>query len=224
MRDALITHDICTDFCIDGVFDHKAYSEKSLSRMIRAKAKADRAAARLAAAGLSIPIPPTTASIAAPIVAEDSPAPESVPDSQLQQESEDAPPAVPPKEPTPDRTELLRSHLDVVDRYMHLMVPILVDVYAASVITPVRVKTLTGLLKAVSFLDPDELRRVFTVSSICSSDFICSDRFPPVCTGRQFRVFYPVRERLSVTCDWCATTRGTVIDQGSCGVQAYFPS
>ncbi|KAJ3503569.1 hypothetical protein NLJ89_g8371 [Agrocybe chaxingu] len=33
----------------DGVFDHKAYSEKSLARMVKARAKADRAAARLAA-------------------------------------------------------------------------------------------------------------------------------------------------------------------------------
>ena len=32
----------------DGVFDHKGYTEKSLARMVKAKAKADRAAARLA--------------------------------------------------------------------------------------------------------------------------------------------------------------------------------
>ena len=68
------------------------------------------------------------------------------------------------KEPaTVDRTELLRSKPEVVGRFLHLMVPILVDVYAASVITPVRIKTLTGLLKAVSFLDGEELKQVFTV-------------------------------------------------------------
>lgn len=70
---------------------------------------------------------------------------------------------MPPKDTTPDRSELLRSHPEVVGRFLHLMVPILVDVYAASVITPVRVKTLTGLLKAVSFLDGDELKEVFKV-------------------------------------------------------------
>jgi E3 ubiquitin-protein ligase TRIP12 len=48
-------------------------------------------------------------------------------------------------------------------RFIDLMVPILIDVYAASVITPVRLKTLTGLLKAVSFLDADGLKRVLTV-------------------------------------------------------------
>ena len=35
---------------LDGVFDHKAYSERALSRMIKAKAKADRHIARQAAA------------------------------------------------------------------------------------------------------------------------------------------------------------------------------
>lgn len=130
--------------------------------MVKAKAKAERAAARLAAAGLSHLPPPT---LVAPVVAEDSPAPESIPEAHSHQEGEDVLPPVPAKEPTPDRTELLRLHPDVVGRFMQLMVPILVDVYAASVITPVRVKTLTGLLKAISFLDANELRHVFTVSS-----------------------------------------------------------
>ena len=62
-----------------------------------------------------------------------------------------------------DRTELLRSKSEIVGRFLHLMVPILVDVYAASVIMHVRVKTLTGLLKAVAFFDREELKQVFTV-------------------------------------------------------------
>jgi len=44
------------------------------------------------------------------------------------------------------------------------MVPILINIYAMSVITPVRVKTLTGLLKAVSFLDGEVLKGVLVVS------------------------------------------------------------
>jgi len=79
------------------------------------------------------------------------------------QDGEDPEPNPMPKEAAPDRTELLRSKSAVVGRFMQLMVPILIDVYAASVITPVRVKTLTGLLKAVSFLDADGLKRVLTV-------------------------------------------------------------
>lgn len=78
-------------------------------------------------------------------------------------EVEDITASVPAIEPPQDRTELLRSKPEVVGRFMQLTVPILVDVYAASVSTPVRIKTLTGLLKAVSFLGADELKRVFTV-------------------------------------------------------------
>jgi E3 ubiquitin-protein ligase TRIP12 len=94
-------------------------------------------------------------------VAQDTTAAESGSAEPQTQDGEEALPL--PKEPTVDRTELLRSKPAVVGRFMQLMVPILVDVYAASVITPVRVKTLTGLLKAVSFLDGDGLKRVLTV-------------------------------------------------------------
>jgi E3 ubiquitin-protein ligase TRIP12 len=69
--------------------------------------------------------------------------------------------------PAPDtaavRMELLRSAPETVDRFMLLMVPVLVDVYAASVIPSVRIKTLTAVLKAVSFLDDEALRRVLKV-------------------------------------------------------------
>lgn len=81
------------------------------------------------------------------------------------QDAEQVLPLLPLKELALDRTDLLRSKPAVVGRFMQLMVPILVDVYTASVITPVRVKTLTGLLKAVSFLDGDGLKRVLTVRS-----------------------------------------------------------
>ena len=140
--------------------------------MVKAKAKAERAAARqahaatisnLAAAGLLILDQPSPAN-AGP--SEDSPAPEAS-GAEGTNDSEETPAAAASKEPTADRTELLRSKPEVVNRFMHLMVPILVDVYAASVITPVRIKTLTGLLKAVSFLDGDELKRVFTVCTSC---------------------------------------------------------
>jgi hypothetical protein len=60
---------------------------------------------------------------------------------------------------------MLRGKLDVVGRFMRLTVPILVDVYAASVITTVRIKTPTGLLKAISYLKADGIKRVLTVSS-----------------------------------------------------------
>ncbi len=166
-----INCELITYSLTDGIFDHKGYTEKALTRMVKAKAKADRAAARQAAAAAAGPVPPDHPSVSTPSSAtpaapppEESPAPEAGgSESQAQPETEDSPLPIPPKEQPPDRTELLRSNPAVVGRFMHLMVPILVDVYAASVITPVRIKTLTGLLKAVSFLDGDELKRVFTV-------------------------------------------------------------
>jgi hypothetical protein len=48
---------------------------------------------------------------------------------------------------------------------MHLIVPIMVDVYAASIIATVIIKTLTGLLKAISYSEGDEIKRVLIVSA-----------------------------------------------------------
>ncbi|KAI0686676.1 hypothetical protein BC835DRAFT_1287769 [Cytidiella melzeri] len=165
----------------DGVFDHKLYTEKAFNRMIKAKAKAERAAARQTVAtamGIAMPQQPSTVA-GSSTPADDSPAPEPAPDhQQAMAEGDDAPHVVPPKEPVLDRTELLRSKPEVVGRYMQLMVPILVDVYAASVVAPIRLKTLNGLLKAISFLDADELRRVFTfvpVASFASSILSAKD-------------------------------------------------
>lgn len=160
------------------MFDHKSYTEKSLSRMIKAKGKADRAAARQAAAnaaasvsGISIDTPISGSAPVTPS-ADEPPATEVVPipSSELSQSNSDEVAVANPAAPL-DRTDLLKSKPSLVGHFMRLMVPILVDVYAASVITPVRVKTLTGLLKAVSFQDDDGLRRVLEVRKfilICS--------------------------------------------------------
>ena len=147
--------------CSDGVFDHKSYTEKALNRLAKSRAKAERAAARQAAA-VSSALGESSSNLTQGI-AEDVPSLDTGIESLPLPDSDEVPPAVPPKESAPDRTELLRSHPEVVGRFLHLMVPILVDVYAASVITPVRIKTLTGLLKAVSFLDGEELKEVFKV-------------------------------------------------------------
>ena len=76
---------------------------------------------------------------------------------------DDALPSAAVHEVVPSRIDLLRSKAAVVGRFMQLIVPILIDVYAASVNTPVRVKTLTGLLKAVSFLDGDGSKKLLIV-------------------------------------------------------------
>ncbi|KAG8220830.1 hypothetical protein J3R82DRAFT_2323 [Butyriboletus roseoflavus] len=151
----------------DGVFDHKGYTDKALARMVKARAKADRAAARHAA---TAPSRPFTDSVMTP----DTPQSfvghhDSTQESDAQaQDTDEAIPPVSGAEPLSDRTELLRSKPEVVGRFMQLMVPILIDVYAASVITPIRVKTLTGLLKAVGFLEGVELRTALHLVPVAS--------------------------------------------------------
>ncbi|KAH9851913.1 hypothetical protein C2E23DRAFT_904051 [Lenzites betulinus] len=180
----------------DGVFDHKCYTEKALNKMMKAKAKADRAAARQAAAAATAaqtaPSGSTSTSHAAPATApsaalpvDDSRAPEPEAMHVDPQEGEDALPRLEKESTTVDRTELLRSKPEVVGRFLRLMVPILVDVYAASVITPVRVRTLTGLLKAVSFLDGDKLKRVFMFVPVASfaSSILSSKDHPSLVIG-----------------------------------------
>ncbi|KAJ7587960.1 hypothetical protein C8J56DRAFT_1079610 [Mycena floridula] len=91
----------------DGVFDYKAYTEKALAKMVKAKAKAECAAARQAAHATL-----AAAMLIAPL---EEPAP-----------AADASSADTQEDPTPgasvatDRTQLLRSKAVVVDRFMQL--------------------------------------------------------------------------------------------------------
>lgn len=131
--------------------------------MVKARAKADRAAARQVAAAPSHPFTDSVMTFDMPqnLAGHHDSTQES--DAQAQ-DTDEAMPPVSGAEPLSDRTELLRSKPEVVGRFMQFMVPILIDVYAASVITPIRVKTLTGLLKAVGFLEGVELRTALHVS------------------------------------------------------------
>ncbi|KAI0675862.1 hypothetical protein C8Q78DRAFT_964482 [Trametes maxima] len=183
----------------DGVFDHKSYTEKALNKMIKAKAKADRAAARQAAAAAASAAAPAVGasgvpsgsnvragtSVTSTVAGEEGRAPEAIPVVLQPVQGEDALPRLEKETTVVDRTELLRSKPRVVGRFLRLMVPILVDVYAASVITQVRVRTLTGLLKAVSFLDGDELKQVFTFVPVASfaSSVLSSKDHPSLVIG-----------------------------------------
>ncbi|KAF8449163.1 hypothetical protein L210DRAFT_3609574 [Boletus edulis BED1] len=168
----------------DGVFDHKSYTDKALARMVKARAKADRAAVRQAATAASHSFTDSVMSPDAPqnIIGHHDSTQES--DAQAQDTDEAILP-VSGAEPFSDRTELLRSKPDVVGRFMQLMVPILVDVYAASVITPIRVKTLTGLLKAVGFLEGAELKTALHSVPIASfaSSILSSKDHPSLIIG-----------------------------------------
>ena len=50
------------------------------------------------------------------------------------------------------RLELLRGKSDLLMRFMRLIIPVLVEVYAVSVALNIRTRALTGMLKAASFL------------------------------------------------------------------------
>ncbi|KZT38098.1 hypothetical protein SISSUDRAFT_1062304 [Sistotremastrum suecicum HHB10207 ss-3] len=176
----------------DGVFDAKAYTEKGLAKFIKAKAKAEkaerareRAAAAAASINASLDMVASSANDSARTSGDEGQTPSQVPSesplvlpaevaaSQDVASASASPAPTPIKvEPAVSRIELLHSIPEVVDRFMDLIVPILVDVYAASVITNVRVRALSSLLKAVSFLDGDGLKR--TLASVPIPSFIGS--------------------------------------------------
>lgn len=155
-----------SDASADGVFDHKGYTEKALTKLVKAKAKADRTTSRREArdSPATIPTLQPTSPNGTTDSAETSVTIESTSETLSREEQAEAL-QVPAKDQVLDRNELLRSKPEVVGRFMRLMVPVLIDVYAASVITSVRLKTLTGLLKAVGFLETEYLKQVFSVSS-----------------------------------------------------------
>lgn len=144
--------------------------------MVKAKAKADRAAARLAAHQAHVAAQaggePSSTAMAPTVDREASPATGTdVPSQEVDEAGDHMAAEAAESEVVPDRTDMLRSKSAVVAKFMQLLVPILIDVYAASVITPVRIKTLTGLLKAVSFLDGDGLKRVLMVGLSSQSNY-----------------------------------------------------
>ncbi|TFK26191.1 ubiquitin-protein ligase [Coprinopsis marcescibilis] len=168
----------------DSVFDHKSYSEKALVRMVKAKAKAERAAARLANQVAS-----ASAGSAEAGMSIDNETSSTVPahmETPTPQDPDDASTPVPAqKDSTPSRTEVLQSKPFVVERFMQLLVPILVDVYAASVATPLRVKSLNGLLKAVSFLEADGIKSILKYVPIATfaSSILSSRDHPSLVIG-----------------------------------------
>jgi hypothetical protein len=63
------------------------------------------------------------------------------------------------------RLQLLREHPAVVSQFLFLVVPVLFDVYSASVTLQVRLRCFTGILKATSFLEGEEMELLYKVLS-----------------------------------------------------------
>ena len=139
--------------------------------MIKAKAKADRAAARAATSAAtqttaaSGPSPtssrahtPTPTGGTVTPGEDDGLVSSAVIDHPEGSDSAPTAAAPPPaKDPLVERANLLRANLPTVNRFIRLIAPVLVDVYAASVSIPIRIKSLASLLKAVCFQESDQL-------------------------------------------------------------------
>lgn len=147
--------------------------------MVKAKAKADRAAARAAnaAAALQQAPPsrtqtPSSSRAHTPTGGPTTPAEDdtlSIPPPQESTSANDASESSSAtKDVVLDRADLLKSKANVVNRFVGLIVPILVDVYAASVSVPIRIKSLLSLLKAVCFQEQGQLKRTLKVSITCA--------------------------------------------------------
>ncbi|KAI6113129.1 hypothetical protein F5141DRAFT_1188308 [Pisolithus sp. B1] len=148
----------------DGVFDHKGYTDKALARMVASLSSQPMTPPDLLQLGTT---------------------------SQTRRSMTLTEPshAASATDPVSDRTELLRSKPEAVGRFMRLMVPVLIDVYAASVITPIRIKTLTGLLKAVGFLEGNEIKAALNtahrryLSASFASSILSSKDHPSLVIG-----------------------------------------
>ncbi|QRV73957.1 HECT-domain (ubiquitin-transferase) [Ceratobasidium sp. AG-Ba] len=213
----------------DGVFDHRAYSEKALARMVKAKIKALKSARNKspgASAGpsnsadtsMSIDTGAEDPNVATPIAGPGSATPVARPSSPAINTGTTSHPGSPLRPgspvaavaPTLSRTDLLRSRPDLVGRYLRLMVPVLVDVYAASVSTQTRSKSLAGILKAVSFAEGEELNSVlksvpvatFVGSILSSRDYpaltICALQLVELLLTKDPTIYRPALRREGV--------------------------
>lgn len=148
----------------DGVFDARSYTEKSLLK-IKKGHKSDRPSTRSskafevdisASAGPSTPDNPSAAlpvstealTTASSTVKEALKKAKKEADAQLQQ-----------------RVELLKAHPQLVGKFIAAILPVLVDVYAASVASRVRAKVLSALVKAIAFASSEDLRTALKVRS-----------------------------------------------------------
>ena len=161
----------------DGVFESKAYTEKSLGKIKKGR-KSDRSprpTRRSSRAGDVAP-PAVSAGPSTPIFSATVPLPASneTPTSTtgppLSVKDATAKAKRDTDEQMEQRIHLLKSRPELLGKFVKAIVPVLVDVYAASVALRVRTKVLTGLVKAIASAEPADLRITLRVRS--PSDFV----------------------------------------------------
>ncbi|RXK36787.1 hypothetical protein M231_05948 [Tremella mesenterica] len=141
----------------DGVFDYRAYGEKYLAKVKKAR-RSERLTRRTSAPPALVVPPPTTepATLTIPAtptgrVTPPGAASRAVRDAMIKAKKD-------AEQQQEQRVTLLRDNSAIVAKFIKAMIPVLVDVYAASVATRVRTKVLNGLVKAVAFVDSDDLK------------------------------------------------------------------
>lgn len=151
--------------------------------MVKAKAKAHRASARQQAAADAGPpdasgtTSPATGSIDAatglPILAsaDDLSAPSPIDElSSLNSYTKSKNKEI--EQAIEQRLDVLKAHPDLVRRFVGLTIPVLVDVYAATVAVKVRTKVLNALLKTVSYLPSEDLKEIIKVRPLFLSRWL----------------------------------------------------
>ena len=153
----------------DGVFDSRNYSEKNWARIKRGR-RSDRAerptrrSSRVADAstpGSTGESTPTTGTAPLPNAGTGTESSASDPHASLREASQKAKRDA--ELQIEQRTELFKARPELLAKFIKAIVPVLVDVYAASVTQRVRTKVLTGLTKAVAFADTEPLRATLKV-------------------------------------------------------------
>ncbi|PWN54057.1 hypothetical protein IE53DRAFT_309085 [Violaceomyces palustris] len=164
----------------DGVFDAKAYSERAY---LKRKSKESKSA-KLAKDGTTIKAGSSSSSSSSKVqIKSESNAESGTESSRASPEASvsggaDSTPTDVGHSPSskPERTksereiakesahakrvEMLKAHSKLVNRFTQLVLPTLVEVYAASVALHVRSKAISGILKIVSFVEPEPLAKV----------------------------------------------------------------
>ena len=153
----------------DGVFDYKAYTEKSLSRIkkgrkVERSEKPTRRSSRVADASTTPTgsTGPSTPAIGANIILPGSDATQTASHSASVKEAV-AKAKREAEAQIEQRLDLFKTRPELLGKYIKAIVPVLVDVYAASVASRVRTKVLMGLIKATAFAEQDDLMATLKV-------------------------------------------------------------
>ena len=160
-----------------GVFDSRGYTEKALTKIKKGRKpphsaeKPARRSTRLvdgpSAPGSTGPSTPIASGVAVPgaTPTDATPTANTVQEA-IQKAKREA------EAQLNQRIDQLKSQPILVGRFVRLLVPVLVDVYAASVASRVRSKVLAGLIKAISFAQQEDLLE--TLKLVPMASFLCA--------------------------------------------------